>query len=93
MLNHVVGDDLDQRYDRDPRWERRVYAAERGPITSCTVSPRLGRGHQLERPKPTRSLSEYQFRRLEVTMLCLHPVNGYYMLTTRAEFAITRTGS
>ena len=29
MLNHVVGDDLDQRYDRDPRWSRRVEAAER----------------------------------------------------------------
>jgi integrase len=29
MLNHVVGDDLDQRYDRDPRWRRRVEAAER----------------------------------------------------------------
>jgi integrase len=29
MLNHVVGDDLDQRYDRDPRWARRVEAADR----------------------------------------------------------------
>ncbi|MCC2664544.1 MAG: hypothetical protein K0S35_2466 [Geminicoccaceae bacterium] len=29
MLNHVVGDDLDQRYDRDPRWDRRVDAAQR----------------------------------------------------------------
>jgi integrase len=27
MLNHVVGGDLDQRYDRDPRWGRRVAAA------------------------------------------------------------------
>ncbi len=29
MLNHVIGGDLDQRYDRDPRWSRRVEAAER----------------------------------------------------------------
>jgi integrase len=29
MLNHVVGDDLDQRYDRDPRLAGRVDAAQR----------------------------------------------------------------
>jgi integrase len=29
MLNHVIGSDLDQRYDRDPRWTARVDAAER----------------------------------------------------------------
>ena len=29
MLNHVIGDDLDQRYDREPRWNGRVDAAER----------------------------------------------------------------
>jgi hypothetical protein len=29
MLDHVVGGDLDQRYDRDPRWNARVEAAER----------------------------------------------------------------
>jgi integrase len=29
MLNHVIGSDLDQRYDRDPRWNARVEAAER----------------------------------------------------------------
>jgi integrase len=29
MLNHVIGSDLDQRYDREPRWAGRVEAAER----------------------------------------------------------------
>jgi integrase len=29
MLNHLVGGDLDQRYDRDPRWHGRIEAAER----------------------------------------------------------------
>jgi integrase len=29
MLNHVIGGDLDQRYDRDPRWNARVDAAGR----------------------------------------------------------------
>jgi integrase len=29
MLNHVIGPDLDQRYDRDQRWPARIEAARR----------------------------------------------------------------
>jgi integrase len=48
MLNHVIGGDLDQRYDRDPRWSRRVEAAERWAqhvlgIVTGRASPRWWR--------------------------------------------------
>jgi integrase len=43
MLNHVIGPDLDQRYDRDPRRAGRVEAAERGPSMSLGSSPARAR--------------------------------------------------
>ena len=48
MLNHVVGDDLDQRYDRDPRLAGRVDAAERWADHVMRIVERDGKVVQLQ---------------------------------------------
>jgi hypothetical protein len=49
MLNHLVGGDLDQRYDRHPRWSCRIEAAGRRAqhVVGIVASERATKAVQL----------------------------------------------